>query len=59
MQQFCSISCCADIPVLYIVGASDFPGDVNNIAQFRLVLRQLARVVYVFMSKMERIAGHF
>jgi len=56
MQQFCSISCCADTPVRYTVGASDFLGDVYTLAKFRLVLQQLARVVCVFLLKMEGIA---
>jgi hypothetical protein len=61
MHQFCytSISCCADTPVRYTVGASDFLGDVYTLAKFRKFLRQLARVVCVFLSKMERIAGNF
>jgi len=59
MQQFCCISCCADTPICYTVGASDFLGDVYTLPKFRLVLRQLADIVCLFLSKMGHIAGNF
>lgn len=58
MQQFCCMSCCADTPVRYTVDASDFLGDVYTLTKFRLVLQQLARIIYVFLSNMGRIAGN-